>query len=644
MESALLAWFADEGGVYWREPLFLWALLLPLLFWGLRRVWLKRRKQSYADAHLWAWVEVTPQQQAANTGRGRLAWLGGLRSPFFALLLAWVMLTLALAGPRVLQPEETKSGREAVDVLVLLDLSRSMTAADVFPSRFQQARVVVESLAKQLQPDDRIGLMGFAGQAHLFSPLSFDRQLFAHALGLMQPGQLPMQGSWLELATAQGVEHLQQTAGQAKVMVVLSDGAPPFWQAPALPGAYEALSADLRAQTTGVKTVWVGVGLPAPAPLPDAADKSGHLHHNGLLVQSRLEENSLKNWAQKTQGVYLRASNDAGFAQALLDAVSSAALARVVSDDTARWQALSAPLMLVGLLALLWAFYPLKWRASRILPLWLAGVIGLALPGQEARAASNAQKQAAFAAYEQNDFEQATRLYDQGRDFESLFGAGAAAYKNDDMESAVSYLLEAAWLAPDDAQRARALFNLGNSYYEANLLAQAVEAYQQALLYRPDYPKAANNLALATQRLQNESPQKTATEPREGEDKGRDEGFAFYGGQKPKSEQTNEFGGDSDIQGPGGQGDVPRLPTLGEATDYRLQPQWRDAVGQRANTATAQAIVVAQQRRQRALQFEKQLQQLDDAQADLLKRLFEREAGFQAAQDAPHPIPGVQPW
>ncbi|MBD3776700.1 MAG: hypothetical protein IE920_06155, partial [Thiotrichales bacterium] len=171
------------------------------------------------------------------------------------------------------------------------------------------------------------------------------------------------------------------------------------------------------------------------------------------------------------------------------------------------------------------------------------------------------------------------------------------------------------------------------------------EAYRQALLYRVDYAKAANNLALALQRLQNEQPDSSAKEPRLGDDKGRDEGFAFYGGQKPKSEQTNDFGADSDIQGPGADGDGVKLPPTGEMTDYRLNPLLANgAATQRTQRATAQAIIDRQQRQQRAIQFEYQLQQLKDEQGELLKRLFEREEGFQAAQEAPHPLPGVQPW
>lgn len=637
------------GNLQWREPGFLWAIFLPLAFWGLRHLAHNRRKAGYADAHLWEWVEVRSEQMAAQSGASVFGYLlRMLRSPFFALFLAWVMMTLALAGPRVLQPAEEQSGRAGVDVLVMMDLSHSMTAQDVYPDRFQQAKAVVESLAKQLQNNDRLALMGFAGQAHLYSPLSFDRRLFAHALGLMQPDQLPTQGSWLELATVQGVEHMQQTADQAKVMVVLTNGTPPFWQAPILPEAYQALSQDLRAQTTGVNVVWVGVGLPAPATLPDASHKSGQMHANGILVQSRLEENSLKNWAQKTQGTYLTASNQAGFSEALLEAVSRVAAPRVLTDESAHWQELSAPLMLLALVAMWWAFYPVKWRLSKAVPAVLAVMWSTQWGGFDHVVLADdaiAQKQQAFAAYSQNDFEQATRLYDQGRDFDSLFGAGSAAYKAGDMESAVSYLREAAWLAPEDRSRAAALFNLGNSYYQANLLAQAVEAYRQALLYRVDYAKAANNLALALQRLQNEQPDSSAKEPRQGDDKGRDEGFAFYGGQKPKSEQTNDFGADSDIQGPGADGDGVKLPPTGEMTDYRLNPLLANgAATQRTQRATAQAIIDRQQRQQRAIQFEYQLQQLKDEQGELLKRLFEREEGFQAAQEAPHPLPGVQPW
>jgi Ca-activated chloride channel family protein len=265
---------------------------------------------------------------------------------------------------------------------------------------------------------------------------------------------------------------------------------------------------------------------------------------------------------------------------------------------------------------------------------------------------SHTALQQAHDAYQSGEYELAMSLYDQVASYAGWFGAGASAYKNGELDSAVLYFRQAAWQAKDDGQRAAALFNLGNSFYQANLLPQAIETYRQALLYQSDFPEAEHNLALAQQRdrLERQGKQQHEEQSGEGEgqgDSGRDAKGAFYGGQKPSdSQNTNDgIGGDGDgIDGERG-GEQMVIPQASELTDYRLQArEERFRLGSEAGGSAAQAVLDRQRRQQRAEAFEHQMQQLEDDQKTLLKRLFEREEGFHAAQPHAHPIPGVQPW
>ena len=673
-----------SGGLQWRAPMWLWALFLPPLLWLLKLWWLKAQKQRYADSNLWPWIDASA---AVSASKGRYSSLNrpvhsqtGLMSrvmgfyhqlkkwvsPSRLLTLGWLCLIIALAGPRSLLPSPDQVSRAGVDVLVMMDLSHSMTAEDVYPNRFLQAKSLVETLVKGLQPNDRVALMGFAGQPHLVSPLSFDRDLFQHGLNLLEPDMLPTQGSWLELATIFGLNHLQQTAGNAKVMVVLSNGAPAFWKPQNLPEALQKLPVTqaLRNGTTDVKTIWVGVGKPTPSPLPDVSNKTGRLHVNGLLVQSRLEEAVLKKWAQTLQGVYLKASADQAFMGRLLKEVTLPAQSRSLPANQQVWRDFSQPFMVVGLVSLLLAFYPLTLMLASaqkssesslktvvpMLSLGFAVFFSTLLSSPEIQAGESTQsiKQKAYEAFQAQQYDLATSLYDQVAEYDGYLGAGSSAYKAGDLESAVLYFRQAALTAEDDVSRAKALFNLGNSYYLANLLPQSIEAYRQALLYWPQYGKAEQNLALAVQRKQFEDAGQStkAEEEDDGSGKGRDSDGAFYGGQKPNMSSENPGFGADDIEGSSGEDKV-ILPQTGEMTDYRFDSQSDSAqvsADQRAQTATGAAILQRQRQQQRAQVFEKQLQQIDDRQDVLLKRIFEREEGFQAAQEQAHPIPGVQPW
>ena len=694
-----------QGEITWRAPYWLWALLLPTVWWALKKLGQKQHQQAYADSHLWPWVAtenttVTAQSDSSsitsdlNSSRltrpgqlGRsISSLGAfvasfVNSPSRLITLAWLCLMIALAGPRSLVSAPDVQSREGVDILVSMDLSQSMNANDVYPNRFLFAKSLVESMTYKLQMGDRLALQGFAGQAHMVSPLSYDRDLFRHALNLLEPGLLPLKGSWLELAVIGGVRHLSQTAGDAKVIVLLTNGAPEFWQPVELPKSAQPsqFSTLQKLSETGVKIILVGVGLPTATTLPDSEDKSGKLHANGLLVQSRLEENGLKKMAQNLQGVYLRADASQEFMTRLLKEVTLPAASRTQSQENSVWQDYAWPFMLLGVILLLIAFYLLglfKSSFGLILHvkvskeinglIWLSGGLMLLLfqgypQPSFAQSLSENQRSSiknaseAYRAYSAGEYELSRSLYDLNARFSGWFGAGAAAYKLNEFESAIAYFRQAAWAAIDDESRSKALFNLGNSYYQINLMALAVESFQQALQYRQPYAKAEHNLRLALQRkiVEDRAQQQDKDKDKsdEGEDEsgsGRDNDGAFYGGEKPNSSNSEEPGFGSDGDAPEGHksGDMQLMPESGEETNYRLSLSHEKMTMNASNGADsrAKAILNQQQQRKRADQFEHELQLLEDDQKTLLKRMFEREAGFHAPQSEAHPIPGIQPW
>lgn len=693
-----------QGDIVWRAPNWLWALPLPIAWWALKQLGQKQHQQGYADSHLWPWVAtenaiVTPQSEPSSArpdlSLSILNWPGLLlkiirslmaslvafvNSPSRLITLAWLCLIIALAGPRSLISAPDLQSREGVDILVSMDLSQSMKASDLYPNRFLFAKSLVESMTLKLQMGDRLALQGFAGQAHMVSPLSYDRDLFRHSLNLLEPGLLPIKGSWLELAVIGGLTHLSQIAGKARVMVLFTNGAPEFWQAVELPkSVQQSKFAKLQSLSdTGVKIILVGVGLPTATTLPDSEDRSGKLHVNGLLVQSRLEEGGLKKMAQRLQGVYLRADASQEFMTRLLKEVTLPAASRIQAQENQLWRDYAWPFMLLGLILLLIAFYLLGLFKSSIGLLLqskankdkeingfmgLSGALVLILlqsfpqPGFAQTLAADERDSVkksseAYSAYMAEDYELSRSLYDQNANFSGWFGAGSAAYKLNEFESAIAYFRQAAWAAIDNESRSKALFNLGNSYYQTNLLALAVESYQQALRYRKDYAKAEHNLSLALQRKTIEDlAQQAKDKNAEGEDdsgSGRDNDGAFYGGEKPSASNKNEPGFGSEGDSPQGNqsGDLARLPESADEINYRLSSGHDKMTmkGSNGSANRANIILNKQQQRKRAEQFEHELQLLEDDQKTLLKRMFEREAGFHAAQSEARPIPGVQPW
>lgn len=254
----------------------------------------------------------------------------------------------------------------------------------------------------------------------------------------------------------------------------------------------------------------------------------------------------------------------------------------------------------------------------------------------------------AYQAYQNQDYELATQYFDEVGGFLGWFNAGDATYRNQDWESAVFYFRQAFQVAATDAERAKALYNLGNTYYKANLLEKAIEAYQGALHYREEYPKAQHNLAVAqVVRLQLTLQGKPKKKGAVG-GKNKQQDGAFYGGQKPSDKQEPGKGGMGDLESVKGSKQEFVLPETDIPSDYGLQQGASNSITVGAEGTArgdvAQAILQAEQQQKVIADLETQLRQVQDKQKALLKRIFEREEGYMAEQKAPHQMPGIQPW
>ncbi|PLA75295.1 hypothetical protein CYQ88_01640 [Hydrogenovibrio sp. SC-1] len=636
--DSVLAW-------QWRQPELLWLLLAPL-FWGaLVMLWRRRRTHQYAQSHLLPWVQISKlaSQNALKITRPGRFW-ASLWQPRLFLALAWIGLVIALAGPRTLVPSPEQTSRSGVDILVAIDASRSMMAQDVAPSRFLHAKALIESLVNRLEQNDRVGLMIYAGKPHLVSPLSYDRDLFQYYLNLVRPGMLPTLGSQTEAAIQFGFTHLQQTAGQTQILLLFSDGG-------SLPDSIDgqSLTTVLSEPLIG-KVRLIGVGKTTPAVIPSQEHPTGALHRNGKKIMTQLQQATLEQLANRWQGQYFKASDSLSFLETLLADVSAQAQPRTELSTQPVWKDHSKPFIALAFFALLWAFYPIViWQRknhSQLTLLLLVGVFSLGLGTSEPAFAQWVaetvveKEQQAYQALQAHHYDEAEQGYQKLPHFNGTMGAGAAAYRKKDYESSVVYFQQAAVEALSEQQRAYALLNLGNSFYQAGLFAQAIESYQQALLYDPNYLKAKHNLALAEKARQRESGQQQNEETGEGQGRGessRDNEGAFYGGQRPDPEAGEGASGDAPEGDKDGKEFV--LPEAPEQMDFTLNT----AESLRLNS-TANAILDQQQRRHRIEQFEKQLSAIQDNQRQLLKHLFEREEGFQATQTQAHPLPGVEPW
>lgn len=204
---------------------------------------------------------------------------------------AVLCLTLALADPRgALQT--TYTPRSGVDVAVLLDVSWSMTAQDVAPSRFDAARTELQALIRNLSYD-RIGIIACAGKAFRACPLTFDRDYASDVARTLDVGSVPVPGTNLSGGIRLATEMLDAGGGDNRCLVILSDGE-------ALTG--QTTAAATAAAAKSVRIYPVGVGTEKGATLDDRDGRP--LKWKGKTVVSRLHADELKRLAEIGRGEY----------------------------------------------------------------------------------------------------------------------------------------------------------------------------------------------------------------------------------------------------------------------------------------------------------------------------------------------------
>lgn len=269
----------------WRfeHPEFLWALvLIPLL--GLLYRW-RHALQVRAEQQLGGLQRVQQLVPGYFAQRHLYQWilLAG------AFLFGIVALANLQSG---LKTEKIK--RKGIDVMLCLDLSNSMLATDLAPNRLERAKQWLNRLLNAM-PNNRVGLIVFAGNAYVLVPLTNDHAALKMNLADTKPDQMPTQGTSLGEALAMARSRFNPEEARFKSIVLLSDGED---------HEEAALSEAETCAKAGITISTVGIGTPEGSRIPDP---SGGVKQdrNGQAVISVLNERILQEIAQVGKGTYL---------------------------------------------------------------------------------------------------------------------------------------------------------------------------------------------------------------------------------------------------------------------------------------------------------------------------------------------------
>jgi Ca-activated chloride channel family protein len=488
-----------------------WLLLLPLVPLALLALARARR-----DRRRWEAVcdpALLPHVLIDRTAGPRRRW------PGVVLGLAGLLGIVALAGPaweRLPQPVF----RSQSALVVALDLSRSMEAADLAPSRLARATFALRDILEE-RSDGQTGLVVFAADAFVVSPLTDDTGTILAQLPALEPAIMPAQGSRPERGIELAVSLLSQAGAGRGDILLLTDGAA---------DGETAAAAARRAARDGYRVSVLAAGTPAGAPIP-AAEGGFVTDATGGIVVPRLDEPALRALATAGAGAYARV--DGGPA--------------ALGPLSARWNAAEATGEETGMVTDSWLDRG-PWLAALIVPLALLGfrrgvlllAVCVLLPvAPDARAAGwddlwTRPDQQGAAAMAAGEAARAQTLFEDRR------WRAAAAYRAGDYEAAARAL--------EGLEDAESLYNRGNALARAGRFDEALASYDAALEQVPDHEDAQHNRDLLRELAQ---PQGQGGEGEEGEPGEQGSGEDSAGGSGDRDSRQADAG---ESGGEGGEG------------------------------------------------------------------------------------------
>jgi Ca-activated chloride channel family protein len=283
---------------------FLWALLLipaltAVFIWMM--MWKKRALKRFGE-----WTLV--QRLLPGLSRSRLI------TKFVLLMIAYGFLIIGIANPQI-GSKLVEGERKGIDIMIALDVSNSMLAEDIKPSRLEMSKQAISKLVDNLG-NDRIGIVIFAGNAYMQLPITTDYSAAKMFLTNIDTKIVPTQGTAIGEAIEMSEEAFDDET-HSRAIIVISDGEN---------HEDDALDASKKASEKGIIVYTVGMGLPEGAPIPEYNKYNQMVGYkkdrDGSTVVTKLNEPMLQQIASAGKGVYVRANNSQSGLKTILEEIN----------------------------------------------------------------------------------------------------------------------------------------------------------------------------------------------------------------------------------------------------------------------------------------------------------------------------------
>lgn len=214
-------------------------------------------------------------------------------------LLAFAALIIAIARPRNKNISTKTKTNKGIDIVMAIDVSASMLAKDLKPNRLEALKKVATKFVNE-RPNDRIGIVVYAGESFTQTPITSDKRIVKSTINRLKWGLLDG-GTAIGMGLGSAVNRLKDSKAKSKVIILLTDGVNNT-------GSIDPKTATELAKSLGIKVYTIGLGTNGNAPMPVAKDLRGNLIYRNVPVE--IDENLLKFIAKETGGKYFRATNN----------------------------------------------------------------------------------------------------------------------------------------------------------------------------------------------------------------------------------------------------------------------------------------------------------------------------------------------
>lgn len=449
------------------HPAWLFALTLPLVLAVLAVVIARLRRsqwQAFAADRL---RPILIKRRSPIT-----RWIS-----FSLLLLACISLVIALTRPH----EKAGTREEKIlsrNVLIALDLSRSMRVQDVKPDRLSRAKIAIYELLEEL-PNERVGIIGFAGSSYVYAPLTVDHAAVRQTVEQIDENWATLGGSNLKEALELAIDTLKKTGQKQNALVIFSDGE-----------KHDDSLDDIasEAKLAGVNILAIGIGTENGDYVPNADFPSNRMvDETGQPVISRLQPEVLRNLAEATNGKYAAAGSGDDIASLVknsikeLDAIEMEGRQREISIEYYQWFLLPAIAFLFATIII-----GTRWRGVGKV---IAAIAIFLMPdpsqADDAKDAARFLSEKNFSAASQTYRKLAKETRSSNLRSRYHLGEGIASLRGGSFKSARSAFSKSLDANSPDVL-AEAHLGMANSLFQLGWLELADSAYPQDLKSSPD--------------------------------------------------------------------------------------------------------------------------------------------------------------